>query len=216
MRVAVHECFFQSCQPANLAQVLATDCTMLQRVIKAFVSSAESSITHTIPGWPMLYDGYAVQELLGPDAELNKVRESRPEADDNPQQSATLRQAHPHAAPKVCMSLIVLVCAVCIGQLHGSSSCLLACTMVYVQVAFIALQIQCCIHSGATTTDSIHDTVSQHGVEGELKWLAVGVIDTQRMRSLSVVTPLLRQQMCCSVLIFGEQLCSGAVEQRLP
>lgn len=45
MRVAVHECFFQSCQPANLAQVLATDCTMLQRVIKAFLSSAESSIT---------------------------------------------------------------------------------------------------------------------------------------------------------------------------
>ena len=208
--------FLPKLSASNLAQVLTTDCTMLQHVIKAFVSSAENSITHPYPGWPMLYNGYAVQELLGPAAELNKVRESRPEADDSPQQSATLRQAHPHAAPKVCMSLIVLVCAVCIGQLHGSSSCLLACTMVYVQVAFKALQIQCCIHTGATTTDSIHDTVSQHGVEGELKWLAVGMINTQRMRSLFVVTPLLRQQMCCSVLIYGEQLCSGAVEQRLP
>ncbi len=47
MHAAVHERFFQSYQPADLAQILATDCTMLQRVIKALVSSAESSVTHT-------------------------------------------------------------------------------------------------------------------------------------------------------------------------
>ncbi len=46
MHVAVHGPFFQSCQPADLAQNFATDCAMLQRVIKALVSSAESSVTH--------------------------------------------------------------------------------------------------------------------------------------------------------------------------
>jgi len=53
------------------------------------------------------------------------------------------------------------------------------------------------MHNGllVTTNDSIHDTGSQHGIEGEFQWLAVGIIYTQRMCSLSFVTPLLSQHV---------------------
>ncbi len=106
MHAAVHARFFQSCQPADLAQILATDCTMLQRVIKALVCSAESSVTNPYPGWPMLYNGYAVQELHVSDADLNEVRESRPDADDSTQLTTALPQTHPPAAPQVCLFVL--------------------------------------------------------------------------------------------------------------
>ena len=75
---------------------------MLHQVIKAFITSAESSIAHTCPCWPTLYDGNAVQELHGSDAELNGVTKSQPEAAHDIQLTAALRQAHPPAAPQVC------------------------------------------------------------------------------------------------------------------
>ncbi len=68
----------------------------------------------------MLYNGYAVQELHGSDADLNEVRGSRPEADDS-------TQLVPDSPP--CCTPGMLVSAFCIGQSHGSSWCFLACTM---------------------------------------------------------------------------------------
>ncbi len=54
----------------------------------------------------MLYNGYAVQELHGSDADLNEVRGSRPEADDSTQLTAALCQTHPPAAPQVCLFVL--------------------------------------------------------------------------------------------------------------
>lgn len=141
----------------------ATDCTMLQRVIKALVSNAESSVTHTYPGWLMLYNGYAVQELHGSDADLNEVRGSRPEADDSTQLTAPLCQTHPPAAPQVC--LFVLFALVNHMVPHG--------------VFWHAQWLMCKSHSKhcrssvasslVTTNDSIHDIGAQHGIESEFK-----------------------------------------------
>ncbi len=146
----------------------------------------------------MLHNGYAVQELHGSDADLNEVRGSRPVADNSTQLTAPLCQTHPPAVPQVC--LFVLSALVNHTVSHG--------------VFWHAQWLMCKFHSKhcrfnvaftlVTTNDSIHDTASQHGNEGDFKSSALGIIYTQGMCSLSVVTPLLRQHLCCSVLICGE------------
>ena len=51
------------------------------------------------------------------------------------------------------------------------------------------------LHSHLLQPMTAYMTGSQHGIEGEFQWLAVGIIYTQRMCSLSCVTPLWSQHV---------------------
>ena len=61
-------------------------------------------------------------------------------------------------------------------------------------------------------------TGSQHGIEGELKCCALGIIGTRLITSAACLLSilLLRQHVCPSALICGEALCTNAVVLSLP